>query len=177
MHAHHELERVCTSWLCFSKGKAALGLPVGLLLLVVSHFAHLISRGPDLLVETRGPRYGLGGAAHLDTFISWAAAQAGRSDFEMMGRGPAWPIRFSDDGPRPDPINQISRILGRGRDPAWLVPFQFITPRPAWPGPGRPNQSIFHTFLPKESILRSCMLEAIKEKLLQRGQSGGRAPT
>ena len=36
-----------------------------------------MGRGPDQLVKTRGPHHGSGGAAHVDAYISLAAAHAG----------------------------------------------------------------------------------------------------
>ena len=39
--------------------------------------------------------------------ISWAAARPGPSKFDRMGRDPARPIRFRQDGPRPDPAHQF----------------------------------------------------------------------
>ena len=41
------------------------------------------------------------------TYIWWAAAQPGPSNFQRMGRGPARPIRISEDGPRPGPTHHI----------------------------------------------------------------------
>ena len=41
--------------------------------------------------------------------ISWAAVRPGPSNFERMGRGPARPINFSEDGPWPGPAHQFFR--------------------------------------------------------------------
>ena len=73
-----------------------------------------MASGPGRLVKTRGPRHGLGGAAHVETHILWAATRPGPSDFEMMSRGPARSIRFRDDGPWPRPAHQISWTLVLG---------------------------------------------------------------
>ena len=120
---------------------------------------HFMGRGPSRPGKTRGPPHGLGRAAHIkptshgqrpgpahQISSRWAAARLGPSNFHMMGRGPARPIKFSDDGPRPGlhhqishdgpqpgPAHQIFRTLG----PAQPGPPNFQNSRP---GPARPIQ-------------------------------------
>ena len=78
----------------------------------------IMGGGPAWPVKTRGPPHRLGKAAHLKpTFYDarpgpahqilsrWAATWPGPSNFQRMGRGPARPINFSEDGPRLGPAH------------------------------------------------------------------------
>ena len=49
----------------------------------------------------------------------WAASRFCPSNFQRMGRGPARPTKFSDDGPRPGPSN----LQTMGRGPAQPITF------------------------------------------------------
>ena len=49
---------------------------------------------------------GPGRPAH-PIIIWWAAARPGPSNFQRIGRGPARPIKFSEDGPPPGPAHHI----------------------------------------------------------------------
>ena len=48
---------------------------------------------------------------------SWAGpgrpARHGPQTFDMMGRGPARPVKFSEDGPRPGPAHHIKKFTAR----------------------------------------------------------------
>ena len=79
----------------------------------------------------------------------WAGPGFGRpgpSIFDMMGRGPALPVKFAEDGPRPGPAHQFFRGWAAARpSPSH---FQKLTarPGPAHPffkrlGPARPGPS------------------------------------
>ena len=84
-----------------------------------------------------------------------AAARPGLSNFERMGRGPARPIKFSEDGPRPDPAHHIFKISRPGPahhffkslGPARPITFSKVSARPGpsqfsdRPGPVRPRQT------------------------------------
>ena len=60
----------------------------------------------------------------------WADARPGPSDFNLVGRGPARPANFSEDGPRPGPAHKKFRGWAAARpSPSH---FHFFT---AWPGP------------------------------------------
>ena len=63
---------------------------------------HLMDRGPGQPVKSCGPPHGQGGAAHIKL-------TPGPSNFGMMGRGPARPIIFWNDGLRPCPAHQFFR--------------------------------------------------------------------
>ena len=75
--------------------------------------------------------------------ILWAAAWPGPSNFNLVGRGPARPVEFSEDGPRPGPAHQIFRGWAAARpSPSHSQKF---TARPgrsfspkSRPGPARP---------------------------------------
>ena len=55
-------------------------------------------------------------------------ARPGPSNFNLEGRGPARPVKFSEDGPRPDPAHQIFRGWAAVRpSPSH---FQNVTARP-----------------------------------------------
>ena len=86
--------------------------------------------GPGRPVKTHGPPHGPGGAADI-AHISWAAARPGPSNFERMGRGPARPIKISEDGPRPGPAHHIFNLSRPG--PARPINFSKVSARP---GPG-----------------------------------------
>ena len=58
----------------------------------------------------------------------WADARPGPSNFNLVGRGPARPANFSEDGPRPGPAHQSFRRWAAAR--ASLSHFQFLTARP-----------------------------------------------
>ena len=69
---------------------------------------------------------------------------AGPSMFDMMGRGPARPVHFSEDGPRPDPAHQLLRRWAAA-GPAHHV-FNHSRPSPVHHffkrlGPARPGPS------------------------------------
>ena len=72
----------------------------------------ITGRVPGRPVKTREPPHGLGKEAHIKPTLRgsrpdlahqisnrWATARPGPSIFPVMGRGPARPINFSDDGP------------------------------------------------------------------------------
>ena len=123
------------------------------------------TRGPGRPVKTRGRPHGHGGRQSSTSIvhrISWAAVRAGPSKRmgrlmgraetpikspHLMGRGPARPIKFREDGPRPGPAHQIfigwaearpgSSIFQRmGRGPAQPITFS-ISHGPARPGPDK----------------------------------------
>ena len=48
-------------------------------------------------------------------FMDWANAPPSPSIFQRMGRGPARPINFTEDGPRPGPAHQLYRGLAAAR--------------------------------------------------------------
>ena len=102
---------------------------------------HLMGRGPDLFVKTRGPPHGQGGAAHMS--------------LHLMGRGRARPIKFRNDVPRPGSTHQFfrrctvirpgpSNFWMLGRDQARSITFS------SFHGPARPG--------PKISISRAITL-------------------
>ena len=63
--------------------------------------------------------------------ISWAAARPTPSFFQMMGRGPARPIKFLDAGPRPVTAHHILEVLRPGQARPIAI---FMSDRP---GPAR----------------------------------------
>ena len=67
------------------------------------------------------------GPAH-QIYKSWAAAQPGPSIFLMMGRGPARPIKISDDEHRPGPAHYILKILAPG--PTGPIKLSQLSARP-----------------------------------------------
>ena len=99
--------------------------------------------GPTLVGP---PGVGLGragrpGPAHQ--LILWgAAARPGPSNFQRMGRGPARPINFSEDWPRPGPAHHTVKHLRPGPahhffeslGPARPGPTHHLATRPMRPG-------------------------------------------
>ena len=103
---------------------------------------------PGLAREKHRPLHGLGGAAHVDAHISWAAARPGPSDCEMMGRrrirlreDRPGPSNALDAGPRPGPAHNVSIFHG----PARPGPPIFQSSRP---GPARRGLSHFQQTRP-----------------------------
>ena len=108
----------------------------------------IMGRGPGRPVKTRGPPHGLGRVAHIkpashgtlpdpahQISSRWASTRPGPSTFRIMGHGPAQPIDFSNDGPRPGPARPItfSKLSAR------LGPAHHIFKLSAWPGPALPG--------------------------------------
>ena len=58
----------------------------------------------------------------------WAAARPGPSNFNLVGRGPARPINFSEDGPWPVPAYHIFKNSRPG--PARPIIFSNVSARP-----------------------------------------------
>ena len=109
-----------------------------------SSTSHFMGRGPGRPVKTSGPPHRLGEAAHIkptshgprpdpahQISIRWATARPGPPIFQMMGRGPARPIKFSDDGPRPGLAYQNISKLSAPPGPSH---FKKSRPGPARPG-------------------------------------------
>ena len=91
--------------------------------------------------KSSGPKKPLLALADADgpthQFLSrWAAARPVPSNFDLVGRGPAPPVKFSEDGPHPGPAHQFFKTHGPARpDPSF-----FLKPRAgpahhmaAWP--------------------------------------------
>ena len=64
--------------------------------------------------------------------LGWASpARPGPANFQRVGRGPARPIKISEDGPRPGPAHHIFNLSRPG--PARPINFSKVSARP---GPG-----------------------------------------
>ena len=114
---------------------------------------HLMGRVPRRPVRTRRPSHGQDGCSSFVCRSSWAATLAGPSRrvgrlmgcaerligcAQLMGRGPARPMKLRDDGPWPGPAHPFKSFQTMGGGPA----HQDAGPRP---GPARPiASSTFH---------------------------------
>ena len=129
---------------------AARVMPGGHRRLSSSSTPHILGRGRGRPVKTRGPPHGPGRSVHVEPIyhrprsgpahqicILWATARPGPSFFQRIGHGPARPINFSEDGPRPSPTHHVFKIFG----PARLGTSRFKILGPARPGPARPEPS------------------------------------
>ena len=123
---------------------------------------HLIGRGPDRPVKTRGPPHGQCGATHVEPithrlrpglahqfFRRWAAVRSGLSIFWMLGRSPvhhifnvSWPgpSHFRRFTVRPGPAHHCFKFSVRSGP---TITFSKYSARPitifrsSWPGPAR----------------------------------------
>ena len=66
---------------------------------------HIMGRGPDRPMKTRGPHHGQGGAAHIEPTSHGPRPGPAHHIFEVSRLSPARPIKFKKNSARPGPAH------------------------------------------------------------------------